>query len=363
MRIVDFKGGESVDPSVLELLNELSIPVLTSGRRYWLIRTKAGTYFDRFINDGYIGLSWNKVSNSSYFTMTEAKLKEEIIKLYPSEKRPGLVASHILKFATEIKQGDIVLIPNIHSKRVALCEVLDNDVTFAHTAADEIPLENPEIPSDEEELDIADPAGPCLLRKGIRVLEVYDRQDLGPYLSAVLYSHIAITSADNYAEMIDRLLNDVFFKDGRVHLILEVTRETEIPAVAFINSISDLLSACELPEILFDEAFDKDSVEIKVQVQSPGTIELYAANAGHFAMIAITILICIGAKGSFKFCGVEMNFETDGIVEKLLKVAQFVRDGKGTKLSDAECQKIAETALRIERASKELDIKAKKGKK
>ncbi len=363
MKIVDMPKKDSLEMNVAEILNDLAIPVLKSGRKYWLIRTKAGTYYDRFISDGYIGLSWNKISNSSYFTMSESKLKEEIIKLYPADKRPGLVASHILKFANEIKQGDIVLIPSIHSKLVALCEVLDDEVTFAQVAAEETPLENPETSEEGEEMDIADPAGPCLLRKGIRVLEIYDRQELGPYLSAVLYSHIAITSADNYSEMIDRLLNDIFYKDGRVHLVLEVSRETEIPAVAFINSIADLLSACDLPQILFDEPFDADSVEIKVQVQSPGTIELYAADAGHFAMVAITILICIGAKGTFKFWGVEINFETDGIVDRLIKVAQFIRDGKGTKLTDADCERIAETALRIKRASKELEIKAKKGKK
>ena len=112
-----------------DILRQLGVDIFPTERKYWFVRTQKGTYYEDFINDKFIGIEWDKVSDIEFIKNdNEDDLKEGIIKQYPNVERPGYVAKQILKFCNSMKSGDIVLIPSEKSKWITFAEILDDDI-------------------------------------------------------------------------------------------------------------------------------------------------------------------------------------------------------------------------------------------
>ncbi|WP_027642968.1 hypothetical protein [Enterocloster clostridioformis] len=66
------------------VLQQLNIDVFSESRNYWFLRTQAGTYFDEFYFNNYIGIEWDDIVDTSIDGIEAmAKLVQENILLKP----------------------------------------------------------------------------------------------------------------------------------------------------------------------------------------------------------------------------------------------------------------------------------------
>lgn len=263
----------------------MQAPVEISNKRnYWLIRTEGGSYFQQFFEENYVSIGWNKYSNIKEFISTPAeKMKKEISK-DKDEKRPGYVYGQIHRFISEIKIGDVVIIPNEGSKRIAI-GIVESD---AYVIEEEIDDSNRKVCNFKK-------------RRNVNWLQNLSNKELDPYIYKLLMARNTISKADKYADNIDRMLYSFFTKNDKVHLVLRVKKKDEVLAnklLTLINSTVDLAKICEEDIFLIDEDQSlTDEIEIKLNVQSPGPIEFIA---GGTALIVIGYLMYISFGGKFQ---------------------------------------------------------------
>ncbi|WP_366160536.1 hypothetical protein ABXS71_16745 [Bacillus infantis] len=288
----------------------VNVPIIDPGRKYWLVRTNAGDFYDEFFMENYIGIGWNKIK------LTDLKINRplaDIVSEKYDEERHNYVANQIIKFTKQINKGDIVLIPSRNSFYISFGEVIESDAYEDESIPDN--LEDP-----EEVMDVDfDGRCPYKKRKKVKWLKTVRRDSMDPYLYKVIYSHHTISDATPYAAYIDRLLHSFFVKGSKAHFILEVQKKKEINAIPLINLINGTL---RFPEYYHAATGDNEvspaNVDIKLNVQSPGPIELIG-NIKTIFIIAASYVAIFG--GNIKIVGFE--FQTDGFLGKLM---QFFND-------------------------------------
>jgi len=221
--------------------------------------------------------------------------------------------------------GDIILIPSQGSNLIEF-GVLQSDAYTYH-------------------VDITDlEEGQCdyVKRRDVLWLHREKRDKLDPYLYGLIYSQHAISSANEYAHYIDRAMNKFYIKGDTAHIVFEVTKQNKISGTELIKLINTNLDLIEKFNNLTGSKLDKDKVQIKINVQSPGLIELFGYT-DEIVIIALLVTAILGGKISlFKV----IEFETPGLLEM---VKQFIERHQNY---DLEKEKIA-----LQRAQLSLQVK------
>lgn len=307
------------------------IPQLNPNKNYWLVRTQSGEFYDEFYFDNFIGIGWNEIDDINLIKDENKhnSLVELVKKHYEDEQRPSHVANQIRKFVKDIKKGDIVIIPSRSSTHISFGEVLEDNVYIK-----EIDLEKIEHEC------------PFFKRKKVCWIKTQNREGLDPYLYKLLYSQHTITNANEYAPFIDRSVSTFFQKGDKAHLILSVQTKNEIHARDLLQLIDSSLSIVETFNGITNSNLDPSQVEIKINVQSPGPIELLG-NAGTIAVIGIGLVFLVG--GGFKLekksDGTFITEATsDGFMEKLIKFIDHLHKNRMDRL-DAESAKKLEVKI------------------
>jgi restriction system protein len=277
------------------------IPHIPADQKYWFIRTNKGDYYEDFVNEGFIGVGWNKIGLNDL--NKNIPLSDIVKSNYPDQKQ-NLVANQIIAMAKTMKKGDIVLIPSEKSRYIHFGIVADDEAY-----EENIPIELEEI-DDHPELEF-NYEGACPYRKRRKVnwIEVRRRDHLDPQLFKLIYSQRTISDAtENYAEFIDRALYDFYIKGDKCHLVLHVTKEGNIKGRHLVPFMADILNIAET------NSKDDEDVDLKVSVQSPGTIELI----GWIPEIIVASMVIVGVLGGrAKFIGFEID--TPGIIGRVLE--------------------------------------------
>lgn len=306
-----------------EILN--SLPKISETRNYWFFRTNGGKYYEDFKEKKYIAIGYNRVTlatissgNTRDATGIEI-LGEQIERIYKEEEgRPYFVASQLLKFAYEIKKGDIVFIPSESSTYITFGEVTATPVIIA------------------ENKDTVN--CPYTKRKKVRWLKTITRDELDPNLYKLMFSHHTITNASGYAEQIDKLLNNFFIKGDTASLVLKVGTNEEVKG-------RDLSRLVDLPLDLLDEFckqegldYNSEDYNIKLKLESPGLILLSGVSTGGIILIGIIIVAIAGGGFSLKNkSGLDLSLQSDGIIEK---VRRFLISNKNAKLKAEVLKKV-----------------------
>lgn len=271
---------------------------LSTDRRYWFIRTDGGYFFEEFIAKGIVAIDWNEVNdlelikacgeNDSELDEEQRKERAEnidrLVRLiqqkYPDETRPKYVARQIIQFVNEVREGDIVLIPSRNSWLITFGQVQSNDL----------------VPMDEE--------GECdwEKRKKVDWIKTVERDKLDPFLFRLFYSQHAVTDANPYAAFIDRTLYPIFIKGNKAHLILDVRRSDGIPASSLASLIIGGLNLVETFAQETGTDLDKDSIEIRINVQSPGTIE-FLGSIDPVLVLTIILAFIVGGNANINILG------------------------------------------------------------
>jgi hypothetical protein len=284
-----------------------ALPKINPTRNYWFFRTNGGKYYNDFINREFIGIGYDKIKLAE---IKEAQNKgetsiqilgEQIKKTYGIEEtRPKYIASQLIKFTYGIKKGDIVFIPSYSSSEITFGEVL-------------------ETPAYVDITNIEDPNEcPYYKRKKIKWFRTMSRDELDPNLYKLLFSHHTITEADNYCEYIDKITNSLFIKNDKAHLVLDVQSKDEIRAKDLFQmgtlSLELLDEFCEVENL----PYKSNDFNVKLNLQSPGLIELSGTAIGGIVIIGIILVLVAGGGFSIKWKkDLMIELKSDGLIEKI----------------------------------------------
>lgn len=235
---------------------------INDNQKYWLIRTSGGSYYEEFVNSGYIAVGYNAITLADIESLPKnEKQAKKVLKIlfnnrYPDKERNGHQVSQILKFSRDIQVGDIVMAPSENSARIAIGVVKSSLFEAANTAE-----------------------GSCkfVKRRKVKWITAKNRWELHPTLQLVFVSRHILSNVTNYAPYIDSLMYSFYVKDEETHLVLKIRTDKDVSLDDFcsINAIPALIEDFCLKN---DISFCKEDLIMKIQMESPGWLRLTGKN-------------------------------------------------------------------------------------
>ncbi len=269
-----------IQDQILEALQTVGfVPSqVNTERNYWFVRTESGKFYEEFFFGSFIAIGWNEIKRIDPAEDEDAVITQ--IKTHFPDSVHRRIYNQINRFWNDMRIGDIVVIPSSASNHLAFGTITSD----AHWYDEPI--------SDDE---IEDGVCPYRKRRKVNWFKAVDKHRIDPYLYQLFRSQHAISSATNYADHIDRTLNDFYIKGDDAHLILSVETTDKIAAVTLINFISGLLSRVD---DFAENDIRSNQIDIKVNVQSPGIMEFISS----VAAIGVLGLVIVGLfSGCAKF--------------------------------------------------------------
>lgn len=293
------------------------VPKISEKRNYWFVRTLGGQYFEDFANGNFISIGYNEIL---LFDVNLAKntknptefLADKVRKFYEENGTPAHTANQILKFVYEIKKGDVVLIPSDSSMFLKFGEVLE-DFTY--------------LKSESKDSDKC----PFEKRKKVRWIKTISKDQLNPNLYKLIYSHHTITKANIYDQYIDKTLNTFFTKNNKAHLVLDVSTPQGINAKELFRmglNLFDLLdNFCEEEQL----QVSSDDIETKVNLSSPGTVELISNSVYALGIIGFIIVCLNGGDYELNFRVAKVSMSSKGLIQV---ITNFLNEKSDRKIKE-----------------------------
>lgn len=282
-------------------------PSIKPDRNYWLVRTQGGLYYDNFRDKNFIAIGANEISLSdiSDSRKNEKKpndlLTQRIKNLLKDEKQPGYLAGQLMKFTYSIKKNDIVLIPSVSSSLISIGEVAETPVILANN----VQSKDPKI-------------CPYVKRKKVRWLKDVKRDNLDPTLYKMLFSHHIISDANQYAQLIDNSINNFYVKHDEASVILDVTSKQKINARELFKMGDNLLDTVDEFCKFYNLEIDTSDVEIKLNLQSPGKIQLTGKQKAAILVIGMFVIGTVGGGFKINYGDFHLDLSTNGLIQKVI---------------------------------------------
>lgn len=304
-----------IDLQALEQLIR-SKTIVPDNRRYWLIRTQGGSYYESFRENNFIAINYDEIKLSEIAKIKKnAKdeieaitgIKDMVGRTY-KDLQNGLIASQLHKFVYEVKKDDVVIILGYSSGEVSFGTVKQTpllEVSQRELVATGCPYEK---------------------RKGIRWKQSQSRISLDPYLYKMLQAHQVINDISHYGDIIERTLGNFYVKNGEGNLILDVLTPSKINARDLFSTGHFLLEYSQDFFNAYGIALDVNEVQVKINVNSKGKIHFKAPNASTVWLIALLIVGIVGGGASVKTSFFEMDISTDGAVKKVIEYQNSAQD-------------------------------------
>lgn len=297
---------------------EAIVQELPENRNYWLVRTMGGKWFEEFIASSYIAIGWNALSISAIRSIkSETELREHIKEKFPKSINNGLTATHLIRFASEIKPNDIIVIPNYGSSDFAFGEVAGPAYDY------------PDFMIDEKRC-------PFTKRMKVNWITRSSTLSLDYSLAAIKYTQVTISNINYYSDKIDQVIGGFVYTKGALgYLVLGAGHDGIIPVNDIISFLNSLLEAAKK----IDPEFNTDNIGIKINVQSKGTMVLIGVPAIILAMAAAMTTIApsqISFKSGFGPASASIDIHTSGTMDAIIKYKeQAHRHNLETLRSDA----------------------------
>lgn len=266
----------------MDLLPHLKKAVeIDSKREYWYIRTEHGNLYDAFKENNFIALGWNEITideirksidNSDALRTRLASLslsqekarvkltKEPInpdnvidITTQKGKLKSSMIINKLQNFYN-LKRGDVVVIPSAGSASFSFGVIADDKIY------DDLKLSHD-----------------CLFRKRRKVNWVAHRDfdDLDAIFFTLKKSMHAISSVKfELSEHIDRVMNDLYFKDGFGHYVIRVKRKEDINASHLFGLGGDLLELLNIINERYNFQEPINETIVKINIQSEGDFVL-----------------------------------------------------------------------------------------
>lgn len=251
-----------------------SVETLEKNKGYWFVRTDSGIHFNTYVDNGFVAIGWNQITVEDLKTLPKSKIKSKIAESegYDLEinKEKGIVTSiyNKIKRFQELKKGDLIIIPSDKSTRYAFGIIEDTDI---HVNID-------------GKFDCS-----YFKRKKVKWLTIKHVRDLDPIFYQIKVSRHAISDISRFDNYIDNVTNNLYIKEGYTHYVIDINTNDDInlkSLLTFVTSIQDLSEKIN-SEFSFNE--DIDSSSIKLNLQSPGIIEIKLLTGKSLVALAIII--------------------------------------------------------------------------
>lgn len=109
------------------------LPKVDSSKDYWFIRANRGDFYDSFLLGGYIAIGWNYISLEDLEKLDETSIKAKLKEFDKKMEKPGSAYNQMMRFAHQIKIGDMVVVPSQAPNDLLVGEVKSK----AYTASDD----------------------------------------------------------------------------------------------------------------------------------------------------------------------------------------------------------------------------------
>lgn len=263
--------------------SEILVKEVDASNRYWLVRTYGGKYYSHFVQNNYIAIGWNEISNLEQIKEagTNGKVKEELLakarKFYIKKEteKPGSVVNPIMRFVNEMSIGDVVVIPSENSKEIHFGVIKSN----AKIVKDVINL--------DPGLD------PLFKQRTVEWITWREKDSVDLNIFKMLSSHQAMSNVDDYSDSIDRTMYSLYVKGDRAHAVIKVGKEGEYTGTEIPDLINALLGTIDIYNEVTGESVSKSDVKMKISLQSDGFVFLF----GNPEIIMIILGIAIAMTG------------------------------------------------------------------
>ena len=287
----------------LEMVKTLGIPIVNERRRYWFVRTVGGQYREEFIDEKFIGINWNDFSDIDSLKRCKddvehkISLRDQLAETFDGNiKKAGRILGQITRFVYEMRKGDVVIIPTENSTKITF-GIIESDLYIEQFTSDKL-----------EELR---QEGKCdyLKRRKVNWVKTVYRENLDPVLYNMCRAHQTISCCDEYDMNIDRLLEPIYFKNGKVYFTVRVNQANDIKAYDMYSLYGMAYDVLKI---------DKDSVLSKVNVQSPGVLQWISEHPEEIVIMVLAVMFFIGGTISFSDGKIEA-VELPGILHWFIK--------------------------------------------
>ena len=317
-----------------------SISKVKPTREYWFVRTQGGNYYKDFLKGNYIAIGYDEINLSDIRAANsnvsgKVTLTEIIKKKFPNEGRPGFVSHQLVDFAYNISKGDIVIVPSYSSEFISIGEVVETPI-FQATQ------------------QLKDEECPFMKRKKTKWLKLDILLDnLDSEFIKLKYSQKTITKVDiEISNFIDRIISPLYIKENDAHLSLDIRKKEKINAYELFQTWTELLDLTEEFGKENDLEIDKRSFDLKIHVQSPGTIEFITYAVIGIVVLSVIVVAIIGAEYEFNTRPIRFKLKSDGLIKK---VSEFL-DSKQNRLLKSELiKKVKDMDIKPEEIAKILE--------
>jgi len=285
------------------------VPNIEETKNYWFFRTMGGRLFSPFLYKSIIAIDYAEIKEDKVNELIKGRLTEAkarfIKSKYPEHKRINLIISNLKNFYCEMKIGDYVVIPDTAGRNIAVGEIM-SEVEYI------------------EGIEIIRPNGKKYIdreyqrSRKMKWVTVAQKDSFSPYLYKLLNTHLTVSSANAYSEWIDGLLFNFYKKDEQYHYIINIKQRYGLSAKTVYGAFYELLNLAD--EFLREEEIDEnvDSIDTRIALRSPGTIELLGTAGTAIAVICLMIHFINGGGIKYKKKdGTEISLNTDGVIKKL----------------------------------------------
>jgi len=290
-----------------ELLD--SIERIDPDRGYWFFRTDTGVNFETFVKHGFIGIGWNEITLTDLIALTPAEVKDKIAKVYQLDLSTPLGKSNntaiynkIIKF-TELKKGDLVVIPTRGGERLAFGEIIDS-----------------KIYSDTEPVETCD----YVKRRKVRWLVTKYLDDLDSVFYQIKKPVQTIFNIKPYQPYLDKITETLFKKDDFVHYVLDLKTKNDIDLNLLVELMESINELAKRINSEFDLGEESLQISVKLNLQSPGSVEFIRKVGRTLIILGFALSSCTsgeetGNKKVDDFIKVNQPLldKTDTIIKKL----------------------------------------------
>lgn len=280
---------------VESILEQFNVPYVQP-RKYWLVRTDSGSHYEDFTLNSYIALGWDYITEDILNAKNEEEVKALILaqeKISPTAdedenedgstkgitSRVTAIYNKLKRFIKEISVGDVVIIPSRFTNQITI-GIVESPVHETANYAEKYLQENPTT-------EIT----PCpyLKRRAVNWVKTIRKGKIDVYLLKAFSSHQALTDISNYKDYINREIYSIYQADGMIHSTIRAGH----PNGMSFQELRDLL---DILEDTFVESskisgieYDARKLQMKLNIHSPGLIEIAGAMLSGGALIAIVM--------------------------------------------------------------------------
>lgn len=244
---------------------------------YWFVRTDKGENFEAFSDFNFIGIGWNYITNrelndslnNEFEIKQKIALRERLDLRSSRDKRKASSIYNKLIHFKNLRRGDLIIIPNENSNILGFGTIADDGIY--------------EDPNDRR----------CDYIKRRRIIwnKFLSFSELDPIYYAIIKTRHAISNVKPYQSYIDKTVDNIFIKNNAFHYVIDVTKRDDINVNSLLELMNSINNIADVIEQTLDLHDDENERTVKLNLQSPGKIELIYKNKKILAILSLILLV------------------------------------------------------------------------